>query len=94
MLKVGWVAKVLVTNAVLLTLVYLVEQAQATRVAYAASEGLAFDIARSLLVQTSTLWSQGGPLVSPLTLDWIQVLLLALVLSDLYYFYGVVKKSR
>lgn len=93
-MKAGWVAKVLGINAVLLILVYLVEQAQAARVAYATSEGFAFDIGRSLLVQTSTLWSQGGPLVSPITLDWIQVLLLALFLFDLYFLYGAFKKSR
>jgi hypothetical protein len=93
-LKAGWVAKVLGTNAVLLILLYLVEQAQAARVAYAANEGLAFDIGRSVLVQTSTLWGQGGPLVSPLTLDWIQVLLFVLVLLDLYFCYGAVRKPR
>lgn len=93
-MKAGWAAKVLGTNAVLLILVYLVEQAEAARVAYATSEGFAFDIARFPLVLTSTLWSHGGPLVSPLTLDWIQVLLLALVLLDLYFFYGAFRKPR
>lgn len=93
-MKAGWVAKVLGTNVVLLILLYLVEQAQAARAAYAASEGLAFDIGRSVLVQTSTLSGRGAPLVSPLTLDWLQVLLFALVLLDLYFFYGAVRKPR
>lgn len=86
--------EVVAANFILLLLFYWVSVDQAARVAYATREGLAFLFTRSILTQTSTLYGSSGPLMSPLTLDWEQLLLLALVAFDLLFAYGEMAGRR
>ncbi|MDV3244169.1 MAG: hypothetical protein LYZ66_03190 [Nitrososphaerales archaeon] len=86
--------EVVAANFILLLLLYWVSVDQAARAAYAAREGLAFIFTRSILTQSSTLYGSSGPLSSPLTLDWEQLLLLALVAFDLLFAYGEIAGRR
>jgi len=93
-MKARGMLEVIVVNTVLLLLLYFVTADQAERAAYAAEEGLAFLFSRSVLVQTSILQGSRGTLQSPLTLDWVQLLLGALVVIDGLLAYEVIKRRR
>lgn len=88
------VLEVIGANVILLVLLYWVTLDQAARSAYAAHEGLAFQIFHSVLSQTSTLWSSSGPLQSPPTLDWIQLLAIAILAFDALVVYGALARRR
>jgi hypothetical protein len=93
-LKVREIAEALVINAILLAALYWVTIEQATRAAYATQEGLAFLIARFPLTLTTTLSGRNGQLTSPLTLDWMQLIVLALLVVDSIYAYGFVRRRQ
>jgi len=92
-MKFGRLAKVVLVSAVILWLLSWVSQDQAARVVYAAREGNDFVLARSILVLSSTLSGRAGPLTSPLTLDWAQVIIVALAIIDAVYIYGFLKSK-
>ncbi len=81
-------------NLVLLLFLYWVTLDQAERVAYASREGLAFQILHSVLTQTSNLIGSAGPLQSPLTLDWVELLAIAILGFDALVVYGAVARRR
>lgn len=96
-MKVRGAIEVAAINVVLLLLLYFVTADQAERTAYAAREGLAFLFSKSILVQTSVLQGSRGALQSPLTLDWVQLLVGALVVVDVLFAYewsGRRRKAR
>ncbi len=86
--------EVLGANAVLISLLYWVTLDEAARSAYAAHEGLAFQVFQSVLYQTSTLWGSSGPLQSPPTLDWVQLLVIAILAVDALVVYGALARRR
>lgn len=81
-------------NAVLVLLLYWVTLDESARSAYAAHEGLTFQMVRSVLSQTSTLWASSGPLQSPPTLDWVQLLIIAMLAFDALVVYGAMSRRR
>ncbi|MDV3276944.1 MAG: hypothetical protein LYZ69_00580 [Nitrososphaerales archaeon] len=90
-MKLSTIAEAVVLNVVLVSALYWVILEQANRAGYAAQEGLAFLFARFPLSFTTTLSGRNGQLTSPLTLDWVQAIVLALVILDLIYVYGIVR---
>lgn len=86
--------EIVATNVVLLLLLYFVTADQTERAAYASKEGLAFLFSRSILVQTSVLQGSRGAVQSPLTLDWIQLLVGALVIIDFLFAYEWAERRR
>jgi hypothetical protein len=89
--------KVLVADAVLLAAVYLVLQDIAMRVSCTIPGCNPFVprtsavYSYSIFTKTLALGVNGNTLTSPLTLDWIQVLGLALLLVNLWYVYGLLR---
>jgi hypothetical protein len=82
----------LLINAVLILALLWVTGEQSARASYAVQRGLTFSVTRSLFTYVTTLSSSSGQLSSPPTLDWIQVIVFALFLIDLYYVYGAVRR--
>jgi len=93
--------KVAIVDGLCLVALALVLQDLAGRTAYAASShygappgGYVPSFSYSILMRTFTM--SGGPLalVSPPTLDWVQLLALILVVANGWYFYGLWTKSK
>lgn len=93
-MKGAKVLEALAVNIVLLLGIYFVLGDVATRTAYAAGKGMSYTFAQLFLVETSTLQGSSGGLQSPLTLDWVQLLLVVLVVVDVLYFYGWLERRR
>ena len=74
-------------NLLLLLGIYLVSGDITTRSAYAAREGLSYVFSQSFLVEMSTLQGRGENLASPLTLAWLQVIVVVLIVVDALYVY-------
>ena len=90
----GKALEVLAVNVVLLLGLYFVTSDIAERTAYAASRTWSYFFTPSLLLQASTLVEDGQNLQSPLTLAWLQVILLVLALVDALYLYSWVAHRR
>jgi hypothetical protein len=90
----GRTLEILGFNILLLLALYLVTADVATRSAYAAREGLSYTFAQSFLVETSTLGGKGLSLQSPLSIAWLQLILLVLVVVDALYVYDWAKNRR
>jgi len=86
-MNAGRILEILGFNVLLLLGLYFVTNDVADRSAYAAREGLSYAFSQSLLVETSTLSGKGLNLQSPLSLAWLQVILLVLVVIDALYIY-------
>ena len=92
--------KVAIVDALCLVSLALVLQDLAGRTAYAASSHAAapsgYVPTFSYYILTRTFTMSGGALalVSPPTLDWIQLLALILVVVNGWYFYGLWTKSK
>jgi len=86
--------EILAVNAVLLLALYFVASDVETRTEYAARQGHSYFFSQSFLTETSTLLGANGPLQSPLTLAWLQVILVVLVVLDVLYLYGWVQRRR
>ncbi|MDV3293546.1 MAG: hypothetical protein LYZ70_04685 [Nitrososphaerales archaeon] len=82
------------TNMILILFLYWVIFDQAERIAYASRQGLAFQILHSVLIQTSALFSPSGPLRSPPALDWVQLIVIAIVGLDALVAYGALARRR
>jgi hypothetical protein len=78
--------KVLAVDAVLLICVYFVLQDLQWRSGYASQEGFIPSTIYSVLTRSFAMTGRGFALQSPLTLDWIQVLVVALVVLNAWYF--------
>lgn len=77
--------QVLVANTVILALLYYVEKDLAYRNSYAATVGFTASTVYYFLTHQLVLTGRGVTLTSPPTLDWAQVLVVALVALDLLY---------
>ncbi|MBI3840577.1 MAG: hypothetical protein HY297_01240 [Thaumarchaeota archaeon] len=86
--------KVLVANAVILVAEYLVIRDIQGRTAYAARQGLSPSYSYSILTQFFTLVRGSTTLQSPPTFDWVQGLVAVLVLVNLWYAYGALRRGR
>ena len=81
-----------------LAILYFVLQDLAWRKSYAESEGLTISTKYSLFVRIPKI-SNGGPmvklsLVSPPALDWVQVIVVTLVLVNGFYAFRMLRASR
>jgi hypothetical protein len=92
-MKFSRVAEVLVTDAILIAALLWVLSEQAARASYAVQEGFSVVVSRSLFYVMTTLSKGTGQLSSPPTLDWVQVLLVALIACNAYFAY-VALRSR
>ena len=90
----AWPAKVIGVNALLVLAAYEVLSDLSYRVGYATNEGLSFAFSYSLLVRSSDLSGRGSQLVSPPTLDWIQVIILAAVVANAIFLSELLGKRR
>lgn len=85
--------KALIADLALLTLAFLVIQNLQSRAAYAATPRAACEslcssyFSHGILTQFLSLTENGGTLVSPPSLDWLQVLSLALVVVNVWFVY-------
>ena len=93
-MKVSTIVEAIVINGILLWVLQWVEGEQAARASYAAQEGLTFTTYRSLFTYATVLSGRNLQLISPYTLDWVQILGVSLVLIDLYYVYGAIRRIR
>ena len=89
--------KVMVLDAVLLVALALVLGDLQWRVDYASTRNgykpaYAAAFAYSLLTRTFSMTGGAIQLTSPLTLDWVQVISVALVVVNGWYFYGLLRK--
>jgi len=92
-LKSG-IVKVLLVDLVLVVFAYFVLQDLAWRDSYAASRGYSAVTAFSLLTRRLDLKNGATSLVSPFTLDWIQVVIALLIIVNVAYVFGAVRGSR
>jgi hypothetical protein len=93
--------KVVLVDILILIALYYVVADQQSRVSYAASPhghtsvGYSVSFGYSLFTQIFTMSGPGVTLSSPPTLDWIQVLVFALVLLNGWFLYSVYRgRSR
>ncbi len=93
-MKVGKALEVLAVNLILLLGLYFVTSDLAERTAYAAGQGYSYFFTPSVLLETSTLVEGGQNLQSPLTLAWLQVILVLLLVLDASYVYGWIHGLR
>lgn len=93
-MRLFWLAKVLAVDGLLLLGAYAVLGDVSSRVGYAQREGLSFTFAYSLFIKTSDLSGRGSQLVSPPTLDWIQVLVLVAVVANVLFLAELVGERR
>jgi len=93
-LKGSSLAKIAVINALLLILAYLVYQDLSSRDAYAHELAFSPSTSFSLFSRVFSLTGRGTILVSPLTLDWPQVLILALIVFDIYSLLGILLRRK
>jgi hypothetical protein len=83
--------KVLLVDVVLLVFAYYVQEDLDWRSSYAAFRGYSPTTHYSLLIRTFQMVGGGVPLQSPPTLDWIQVVILILIVVNVSYLYGVLR---
>jgi hypothetical protein len=93
-LKVLSLIRILLIDSVLFVFVYLVEMDLAFRNSYAVSLNFVPSTGYSVLTHILTLTGRGATLVSPLALDWVQLLIFALVAADIAYLARFLKQSR
>jgi uncharacterized protein YaaW (UPF0174 family) len=86
-------AKVAVVDAVLLFALYLVLVDMQARLSYAATRGLSASYAYSLLTNVFQMSSNSEVLRSPLSIDWVQVLVVVLIAANLLLFYRTYRRS-
>ena len=89
------VAKILAADAVLLGSMFLVLQDLEWRTGYASSAlhyAPSFDY--SVLTRFLTMTGQSTSLVSPPTLDWVQLLMAVLAVLNLSYLYRSLRRSK
>ncbi len=84
--------KLISADAVLLLGAYLVLQDLAWRSGYASQKGLAPSYFYSLLTQSFSMTGKGLALQSPLTLDWVQLIAVVLVVLNVWYLYGILRR--
>jgi hypothetical protein len=75
----------LLIDAVVFVFVYLVVLDLVFRNSYAVSLNFAPSVGYSVLTHVLTLTGRGTTLVSPQTLDWVQLLVVALVVINVSY---------
>ena len=92
-MKAG-VIGVALTDAILLIFAYFVQQDLEWRSGYASSHGYSVSTSYSLLTRVFTMSRSGTSLSSPLTLDWIQVVIALLIIVNVTYFVGWMLGSR
>ena len=90
---------VLLLDALLLVALFYVSSDMAWRTAYAMTphghtSGYSVSFSYSLFTQIFTMSAGGATLASPPTLDWIQVLGVAIVLLNGWYLYTAYSKGR
>jgi len=96
------VIKVLIADFVLLSSAFLVLQDLQVRAAYAASPHHACSqlcsyspsFSYGLLTQFFTMDGNGQHLVSPSTLDWVQIVAVALVVANAWFAYAAILKRN
>lgn len=88
------ILKVALVDAVLLVFAYYVLQDLSWRDSYAASRGFSASTSFSLLTRRLELTSGGTTLVSPPTLDWIQVVIALLIIVNVAYVVGVLRGPK
>lgn len=93
-MRAGRLLEIIAVNVVLLLALYFVASDVATRTTYAARQGNSYFFTQSFLTETSTLQGANGSLQSPLTLAWLQLILIVLVILDVLYLYGWVQRRR
>ncbi len=93
-MKVFSLVRIILVNWVVLALVYLAELDLAFRNSYAGSLNFAPSSGYSVLTHVFTMTGRGITLVSPLTLDWVQVLIIALLAVDISYVARFLRTSR
>ncbi len=79
--------KVVLLDVVLLLSLYFVLQDLAWRTSYAAYRGFSPSFSYSVLTRFLMMTDQTGTLVSPDTLDWIQVLVVVFAAVNLWFIY-------
>ncbi len=82
-----WKSKTLAFDILALIALYFVEYNVAWRNAYARSEGLLPSTGYAPFLKYFLIEGASVPLRSPPTLDWVQVLLVSLVVVNAFYFY-------
>lgn len=88
------VLKFVIFNFAMLAAVYFVLGDLTWRDTYAAAEGNAPATSFSLLTRIFSMRTGSGPLASPLTLDWVQLLLLTAALVDVWLLYGLAEGRK
>jgi len=94
--------KLILAEAVLLTGLYLVVRDLEWRSSYAASTHNACEgpcsytptLSHSILTQFFTMSGNGVSLTSPPTLDWVQLLVLILVVVNVWYGYSLLETRK
>jgi len=94
--------KVILADAVLLTGLYLVVKDLEWRSSYAASAHNACEgpcsytpsLSHSILTQFFTMTGNGVSLTSPPTLDWVQLLVVILVVVNVWYGYSFLETRK
>lgn len=79
--------KVVLLDLVLLLSAYFVLQDLAWRTSYAAYRGFSPSFSYSVLTQFLTMTDQNDILVSPPTLDWIQLLVVVFAAANIWFIY-------
>lgn len=93
-MKVLSLIRILLIDSVLFVFVYLVETDLAFRNSYAVSLNFVPSTGYSVLTHALTLTGRGATLVSPLALDWVQLLVVALVVVNGGYATRILKMSK
>jgi hypothetical protein len=90
---VARLAKVLVADALLIVAGYFVAVDLQWRSSYAVSEGLAPSTSYLPFVRLFTMAGRAFPLQSPPTLDWLQTLVAAFIVLNLWYVFTALRKG-
>ena len=88
------ILKVALVDVVLLVFAYLVFQNLYWRDNYDAFRGYSVSTSFSLLIRRLELSSTSKTLVSPPTLDWIQVVIALLIIVNIVYVFGVLRSPK
>ena len=91
---VGTGFKILIADAVLLAAEFLILQDLQWRSSYAAAEGLSPSYSYSVLTQFFAISGGGATLTSPPTLDWVQLLVVVLVVLNVWYAYRSLRRRN
>lgn len=90
---VRWYVKLVVFDAFALAALYFVLDDLAARNSYAVSEGLTPGASYSIFTRMFSIGGRSIPLVSPPTLDWVQVIVVVLVVVDLAFVYPALLRA-